>query len=165
MELVIRHYALGTVTVLIDETDADLAERSWSLAGGTRPPGEYAHGATGYLHRIVAQRMGLIPDVIDGNGPRHRVAIDHVNSNKLDNRRSNLRLIDRSSQSRNLNDGLRETNSSGHRGVSYDRSSRGRIKRWQAYATLNYVRKNLGYYATAEEAAEARRRWDEQHPA
>jgi len=45
------------------------------------------------------------------------ITVDHINLNKLDNRKVNLRLVDRRTQS--INQGMREDNTSGVKGVSY----------------------------------------------
>jgi hypothetical protein len=41
-------------------------------------------------------------------------------------------------------------------------ANRGR-KPWMAYVQVDYKSKNLGWYATAEEAAKARLRWDKEN--
>ena len=114
-----------------------------------------------YLHRWVAHRMGLIPSLEERTARgRRAVSIDHINGEKLDNRRSNLRVLDRPAQTRNLADKPRSTNRSGHRGVSFVKSRERFGKPWMAYVTVNYKTINLGWYATVDEAAAARQRWD-----
>jgi hypothetical protein len=116
------------------------------------------------MHRLVAQRIGLLSDLVTRNSRgAWRMSIDHVNGDKLDNRRSNLRLGDRPRQMRNPSDRLRRTNTSGFRGVTFDGVSK-RRKRWAAGVMVHGRHINLGYFTTAEEAADARRTWDEQHP-
>lgn len=154
-------------TVKVSDEDADLVEIKWSLAGG-KGNGKYAAhqvlGKTFYLHRYVAERMGLI-DLTEPPSERGawKVSIDHINGNKLDNRRENLRLRDRSKQMHNTNDGLRSTNKTGYRGVSLIKARAHLPKPWYASAQLNRKSVGLGMYATAEEAAAARKRWDEEH--
>jgi len=153
------------ISTVVDDVDADLALHRWSMAGGKGSRGKYVsrkvRGTTEYMHRLIAQRMGLVAQVT-GEG-RSAPSVDHANGDKLDNRRANLRLRDRPRQMRNANDGLRSTNRSGHRGVSFVAKRERFGKPWMAYVTVNYVTKNLGWYATVEEAAEARRRWDKEH--
>lgn len=160
----------GAALALIDAEDFALVEPfAWRLAGG-RKRGSYAAASvtiygvshTHYMHRLVAWAMDLIPSPVGIHGPRWTHSIDHINGNKLDNRRSNLRLLDRPSQMRNPNDALRATNSSGYRGVSYVRSRERFGKPWMAYVTVAGKTVNLGWYARAEEAAEARGRWEAQ---
>jgi len=74
---------------------------------------------------------------------------DHRNRNPLDNRRENLRPT--TSLQNSQNRGLYQSNASGYRGVSLDKS----VGRWRAYFTVNKKRTWLGRFDTAEEAAEA----------
>lgn len=137
---------------------ADISRLWWHMAGGKGRVGRYAVNASaGYMHRLVALRMGLLDDAPAG------AEVDHINGDKLDNRRENLRLLRRPENMRNPADKLRSTNTSGYRGVSYVRSRERFGKSWMAYVNVNYKMKNLGWYATVEEAAAARRRWDEVH--
>ncbi len=162
MEILVRT-PQGPITTVVDEEDADLACLRWSMAGGKGSRGKYASRREGrttvYLHRVIALRMGLVERVA-GEG-RARGSVDHVNGDKLDNRRRNLRLATRAQQMTNGNDGLRSTNRSGYRGVSFVKRRERFGKPWMAYVTVNYKTINLGWYATVEEAAAARRAWDE----
>jgi len=108
--------------------------------------------------------MGLLASTAPEAGQRGKwhVSIDHENGDKLDCQRSNLRLRDRPRQMRNPNDRLRSTNRSGYRGVSYVKRREQYGKPWMAYVTVNRKTINLGWYASAEEAAAARHRWDEE---
>jgi hypothetical protein len=75
--------------------------------------------------------------------------IDHVNGDKLDNRRSNLRVT---TCSQNLmNRGPQSNNLSGYKGVVFDRAR----NKWRAEICVNRKRKYLGRYDTPEEAAVA----------
>lgn len=82
--------------------------------------------------------------------PKDKV-IDHINHDKLDNRKQNLRIC---SQKINSNNIYFSSGSSGVRGVSYSKSN----NKWHAYITTNGFRTNLGYYDTEEQAIEARKR-------
>lgn len=75
--------------------------------------------------------------------PPEGLVVDHINGNKLDNRRSNLRIC---TQSQNLNG--RNTNK-GYIGVSWDKF-RGK---WKANIGKDYQKIFLGRFDTAEEAA------------
>ena len=72
--------------------------------------------------------------------------VDHINGNKLDNRRCNLRLVTRTQN--NANRGIASNNTSGYKGVSWNKS----LNLWMVYVKLN--RKRIVKYAkTKEEAA------------
>lgn len=76
--------------------------------------------------------------------------VDHINRNRLDNRRCNLRAA--SLQLNTLNRGLNKNNTTGRKGV-YHRSDNGR---WKATIFVNGKEHSLGNYATKEEAVIAR---------
>ena len=154
----------GTVLeILVSSRDYEEASAvSWSMAGGNGSVGEYAKNEKlGYLHRWVAQRMGLIGPGPVGHG--WRVSIDHEDGNKLNCQRYNLRLRTRSQQMSNSNDRLWKTNSSGLRGVSFNKWHAQYGKPWMAMVTVSGKNKNLGCYATPEEAADVRRAWEIQN--
>lgn len=71
--------------------------------------------------------------------------VDHINHDSLDNRSSNLRVVDRSTNMRNV----RPRSTSGILGVHRDKYGR-----WEAKITVDYVHKYLGTFETKEEAAE-----------
>lgn len=77
--------------------------------------------------------------------------IDHVNGDKSDNRLCNLRLASDAENKRNV--GMRRHNTSGFKGVTWDKVNR----RWLAHATLNGRGVHLGRHRTKEAAAEAYR--------
>jgi AP2 domain/HNH endonuclease len=70
--------------------------------------------------------------------------IDHINDNKLDNRRSNLRTITPGQNRKGPN----KTGLSGYRGVSFHHQS----GKWRVYATVKGKQHSGGYYTTPEEA-------------
>lgn len=76
--------------------------------------------------------------------------IDHINRNKLDNRKVNLRIAT-IAQNR-ANRAMCKNNKTGFKGVHFDKSY-GRIKRYKATITVNKKTVNLGRYLTAEEAS------------
>lgn len=77
--------------------------------------------------------------------------IDHINHNTTDNRIINLREVTHSENNRNRT--LQSNNKVGYNGVCYDKNR----NRYMAHITINNVTKDLGRYATLEEAVEARR--------
>ncbi len=81
-----------------------------------------------YMHKLLI------------NCPKNRKG-DHINGNKLDNRKSNLRIATVSENG--MNRKVSKNNKSGLKGVSFFEG------RWRAYIQ----RKFLGYYSTKKEAA------------
>jgi len=75
--------------------------------------------------------------------------VDHINGDTLDNRKANLRVCTQRQNCRNQRPP--RSNSSGFKGVSFDRDS----GKWKAYIRHNGRLHNLGRHATAEEAAQA----------
>ena len=90
------------------------------------------------LHRVIAARMGLCLDN----------QIDHINHNKLDNRRSNLRAATGSQNQ--MNKPTQANNKLGVKGVHQTKQGR-----YRAYAWVNGKHKHIGVYNTVEEAKAA----------
>ena len=91
------------------------------------------------LHRLIyLYHHGVMPE-----------QLDHINGDALDNRIENLRPCRASENS--CNRPVFKNNTSGYKGVSWN----ARNKRWFAYADMNKVRTNIGYFDTVEEAAQA----------
>lgn len=76
--------------------------------------------------------------------------IDHINRIRNDNRIVNLREVSRTEN--NLNASIRKDNTSGYKGVSWNKTR----NKWQAYIKIKGKKKSLGYHHTAEEAHIAR---------
>jgi hypothetical protein len=102
----------------------------------------YTHGYAksykgGYMHRMILSAK-------DGE------IIDHINGDKLDNRRSNIRLANKSLNG--INRGLNKNNTHGFKGINF---FKGRRKPWAARIKVNRKYICLGYYFTKEEAGAA----------
>lgn len=97
--------------------------------------------------------------------PPEGYEVDHINHNKLDNRRCNLRVCTRAENGRNI----RKTNnrSSRYKGVS--RSKKGpdminnRSKQWTCGITYDGEYHWVGMYATEEHAALVYDEWAQEH--
>ena len=101
----------------------------------------------GYIHGKVNGRLARYH--------RHlfdfpKETIDHINRNKLDNRKINLRLCTQKENSRNLS--LAKNNTSGVTGVRQTEHGT-----WKARIVVDRKEIHLGNYKTLEEATEARR--------
>lgn len=94
-------------------------------------------------HRIVWK-------IITGDNPGE---IDHINRNKLDNRRANLRDVSRSVNM--LNRGVLANNTSGHKHIVWFP----RLKKWTVQLSIEGKgQRQLAYCDTIEEAIEVRDR-------
>ena len=147
----------------VSEEDTALLHHEWTLksAGTVEFPHYYAfrterHGkiyVEVYLHNEVWERM------IEQAVPKDFL-IDHRNQDKLDNRRSNLRLAtrndnERNKQKRRTSFGRQPT--SRYKGVVKVKGKGGKDKKkpWRAIVTLEKRQISLGYHVTEREAAEA----------
>ncbi len=91
-----------------------------------------------YMHRAINNT----PDGFD---------TDHINRNKLDNRRINLRTLSRSLN--NHNAPAPKNNSSGHKGVCWSEER----QKWRSYITIDRKQVNLGRFKNKIEAINARK--------
>lgn len=82
--------------------------------------------------------------------------IDHINRDKLDNRRSNLRVL--THQLNIFNSKLSKNNTTGFNGVSFDK----RRNKYIANIKYNYKNMFIGYYNTSKEASVAYERKKEE---
>lgn len=130
----------------VDNEDAPFLNRwkwSWGKPGAHRK----AHkGEEGYrsnrdcdtilMHRVIMK------------APKG-VQVDHINGDRLDNRRSNLRLANQQQNSANMR--RRANNKVGVKGVVWDKARR----KWAAFIKVNYKSIGLGRFDTKAEAANA----------
>lgn len=98
----------------------------------------------GCLH--LAHRLAYLH--MTGEWPGNQ--IDHVDGNRSNNRWLNLRSANQSEN--NANQTIRSDNSSGYKGVYWHAGGR----KWKAQIVSGHKHHHIGYYDTAEEAAEAR---------
>lgn len=119
-------------TILIDTEDVSKCNKY-----------KWCRGAGGYA--ISPRNRLLMSYLILDKQPEFGLYIDHVNQNKLDNRKSNLRICTNSEN--NCNKDKQSRNSSGYKGV-YKQD----IK-WKAEITKDGVYYSLGRFNTPEEAA------------
>lgn len=126
--------------VTIDTEDLELvSQRHWHLDGaGYARTNVWADGkkqSAPRMHRLI---LGVT---------NRKLHVDHINGDKLDNRKDNLRVCTCSQNV--MNRGKQLNNSSGYKGVIYDKER----SKWRAEIAFNGKRKYLGRFDTVEEAA------------
>lgn len=121
--------------IVDDEDFEQLSQFQWDLNDG------------GYPRAWTGQRQELMHHIVL---PKTLSTVnDHINGNRLDNRRGNLRRI--TQQQNSVNAKLRKDNKSGFRGVHRDEYGR----KWIAAIQVNGKKVCIGTFISAEEAARA----------
>ncbi|MCA7083411.1 HNH endonuclease [Cupriavidus sp. DB3] len=132
----------GAEVIVSDEDYAALSRHKWHLDidgyARSNVPSDVRRQTQIHMHRVIA---GL------ARGDRRYV--DHINGNKLDNRRENLRICSGAENGWNVR--LSKRNSSGYKGVSFEKRS----GKWQVRIRQKGKQIFLGYYEFPEEAAHA----------
>lgn len=118
--------------IVVDVCDQHIVDKHTWHFHGRGYVSTYIDGKQVHLHRLIFPEYPLM---------------DHKNTNKLDNRRLNLRECTLESNNQNRN--LSKANTSGFKGVYYKK----KVKSWWAYISAYGVRMSLGQYKTAKEAA------------
>ncbi len=126
--------------VLVDDDDYEyLTQWKWCLSSGgyaQRLFGKYPKYYLVKMHRFIM------------DAPKE-LQVDHINGDRLDNRKNNLRLCSCAENSRNR---IRQRdNKSGYKGVCYHKKS----GKWVAQIHVDGKNFNLGYFITSEDAARA----------
>lgn len=120
----------------------ELAKHKWHYAGGyARRNKRLSNGK----RRIVFMHRELMDTPDD-------YETDHINGDRLDNRRSNLRVVTKSENQRNTSP---RKGVSKFKGVSYYKTKRHRTGYWVARIQVEGKIKRLGYFKTEIEAAKA----------
>lgn len=136
-------FSKGTyLEVLIDTEDLDKVmsfEGRWTVGTGGYIISKDISGErkSRRLHRVVT-------DAKTG------YEVDHINHNRHDNRKSNLRVVTKSVNLQNLKGAKKNNKSTGVRNVCFHK----RIKKYQVKMQVNKRAIHGGFYDTLEEAAE-----------
>ena len=131
---------------IIDPIDADLGEFKWSFL------------STGYAYKIIAKinqktvcyllHRVILERVIERPLVKGEY-VDHINRDKLDNRRSNLRIATATQNS--INKGRENGSTSEHKGVCWDNTK----KRWLAQIGKQNKNYYIGVFKDEKQAAKA----------
>ncbi len=123
---------------LVDDDDFErLSEFTWH----TTPDG-YAARMSSKLNgprEVIRMHREII-------GDKPGMLVDHIDGDKLDNRRSNLRFATAAQNS--WNTGIRRKNKWGLKGVAYHK----KMKQFYSRIRHNGINEFIGYFPTAEEA-------------
>lgn len=148
-----EYYCVGdTVYVKLSNTDEEmlcdvedweiLKKYSWSLKSSDSYARARIEDKNCDFHRCVMR---------DASRQKY---VDHINGNKLDNRKANLRYV--TTKQSNMNLGTRKNSTTGVKGVSYDK----KMRRYEAY--IHDGKKiGLGRFDSLEEAKKAREEAEE----
>lgn len=122
---------------IVDDADyAEVSRVKWSLAPSGYATGWMANRVHGYMHRLIARTPP-------------GMSTDHINCDKLDNRRCNLRIC---TQSQNMaNTTPPANNKSGIKGVSWDKAR----KKWAVYLKHKRICMNIGRFDSLDDARAA----------
>lgn len=132
------------LTLLFDEEDMDLSQKMLSKIGnGYLRYWENKKGI--YLHRAILSRK-LNRKLLSGE------CCDHINGNRLDNRRVNLRVA--TFQQNNINRTKTQNCSSQYVGICWCNQR----NKWRAYIKFNRKGIHIGYFDDEYEAALTRNR-------
>ena len=103
----------------------------------------------GYVETRIDKKVILLHNFLLDKNDKN-TEIDHINRNRLDNRKYNLRVV--TSSQNKINAGMYSNNTSGVTGVSWDKSR----NKWHVMITVNKKHINLGRYDSLKEATQVR---------
>jgi hypothetical protein len=138
----------GKVSLVDDEDFEFLLSFSWCLGGEGYAVSRCKNSLLSTYQRRKLIMHRLLMGVTNVTG----IQVDHINGDKLDNRKENLRLVSNQENAMNVHVKKREKHSSKYIGVCYNTSGL-RKKRWNASIGFNGKKIFIGNYMTEEEAA------------
>lgn len=136
------------MVAFVSPSDVQIASRKWHVGtdGYARRKATEAEVSAGAPKNISMHREVLGLHLEKG---RCGDDVDHIDGNRLNNCRDNLRRVSRSQNNLNRH---RSCGQSRFTGVSFFKPA----KLWRAYVTKDGKRKDIGYFKTELEAAAAR---------
>lgn len=127
----------GEVVLVDDQDFEELNKYKWCL------------NSAGYATRRNDTHTSLLMHRVINNTPKG-FHTDHINRNKLDNRRGNLRTL--TSSQNHMNMPIQKNNTHGRTGIYWDKSR----NKWIPRIKINGKSKYLGIFLNIEEAIQAR---------
>lgn len=128
---------------LIDLEDVELVSRyKWCIDG---------HGY------VLCRNTGIFLHKLIMNDVDNAFILDHINRNRLDNRKSNLRYA--TSQENARNKSIQKNNTSNIPGVSWRKDR----NKWRSYITVDSKQISLGLYENKKDAIAARKAAEEKY--
>lgn len=126
--------------ILIEAADREKAMRyTWCVS------------KTGYAVANIRGKVTKMHRYLLGLGQGDERITDHINGNRLDNRRENLRICNQMQNGKNL--GIKKTNTTGCAGIRVTACGR-----YNARITVNRKEIHIGNFKTFEEAVRARKK-------
>lgn len=134
-----------TYEAIIDAEDLPKVNEikgAWYVRHDTRGPNKFYvygndEGKKVFLHRLITEC------------PKGKV-VDHINHDTLDNRKSNLRILDSSENIQNLYGAISQNKSSGIRGVTWNKNA----NKWQVSIKVKSRSMYFGLYSDLKQAEE-----------
>lgn len=130
----------GQRAIVDDEMFDEISKFNWTFQKAKKDDGYAFRRPTVNGKRVLILMHREIMKPGDG------LEVDHINRNKLDNRKENLRICSTEENLRNR--GTQKNNKSGYRGVSWNRNA----KKWHAQISIGHRRTHLGYFPDKFEA-------------
>lgn len=131
----------GRVALVDDEDYAYLINRNWMISSNGYAVRYDKKQKIAYMHRDILHLA---------SGDKRQA--DHISGDKLDNRRTNLRVVTQSQNAQNRNKySCRGKTSSIFKGVYWDKQK----KKWRAHITVMRKMIALGRFSDEVEAAKA----------
>ncbi len=139
-EIELRPLGRGNFALVDDDMYDHLMQWTWHIRNGGYAAHPYREAGRGSKQRLILMHR-LVNNTPDG------LFTDHINGNKLDNRRENLRTVTLTTSAWNV--GMKPTNTSGYSGVTWWE----RDRKWTAQVMHNRRMHRIGYFDTKEHAA------------
>jgi len=123
--------------IVDDETYYELMKYKWWYSGSGYVAAQLDNKKSILMHRYLLDYTG-------------KDVVDHINGNKLDNRKSNLRIVTRQQNSQNVT--VCKNSTSKYIGVCWAKE----CKKWSCQININGTKKHLGLFVDEIEAAKCR---------